>query len=125
MFLNWLRKRIDGDRPDPVPIHRQTGRTTRLADKYIQELFSTGAIRIRDHTDQEVCHSRLARIVHDRLNREHAHITKHLNIRRKTEIAFDQRFLDLKCRECGETVHDHYDPCCSYECWTDRYEGFK
>lgn len=50
---------------------RATGRTTRLADAYIQELFKTGNIKIYDHHNSQQSHKRLSKIIWRRLEIEH------------------------------------------------------
>ena len=50
---------------------RRTGRTTRLADRYIQQLFKDGEITIVDHTDIDESSLNLLYIISQRLNREH------------------------------------------------------
>lgn len=53
---------------------RASGRTTRLADMYIQLLFSTGRIRIADHHSTERMNYYLADIILRRLRMEHPHL---------------------------------------------------
>ena len=50
---------------------RATGRTTRLADAFIQELFKTGHIKIIDHYNSRDAHKRLFNIICRRLELEH------------------------------------------------------
>lgn len=52
--------------------HRHKGRTTRLIDKYIQELFNHNGewITINDHTDlssEQVCHLQMTRQLFDKI----------------------------------------------------------
>lgn len=54
---------------------RQTGRTTRLADKYIQQLFSEGFVEVKDHhTSGRSGHEHLFSIIFNRLKNEHHHL---------------------------------------------------
>lgn len=50
---------------------RRSGRTTRLADQYIQQLFEFGEVKIKDHTNNRVSNENLFNIVKDRLRYEH------------------------------------------------------
>lgn len=50
---------------------RNSGRTTRLADHYIQELFSKGSVIIEDHFLTQKSHERLYEIILTRLRLEH------------------------------------------------------
>ena len=52
--------------------HRQKGRTTRLVDNYIQELFNHNGewVTIADHTDlpsEQKCHLRMTRQLFDKI----------------------------------------------------------
>lgn len=52
--------------------HRQKGRTTRLIDKYIQELFNNNGewVTINDHTDlsaEQACHLQMTRQLVDKI----------------------------------------------------------
>lgn len=52
--------------------HRQKGRTTRLIDKYIQELFNHNGewVTINDHTDlalEQACHSQMTKQLIDKI----------------------------------------------------------
>ena len=51
----------------------EIGRSTRLADAYIQELFTTGEIQVRDHIDKLNCHKELYVKIRRRLVTEHRH----------------------------------------------------
>ena len=67
-------------------INRGTGRTTRLIDSYIQELFKNGEIEVRDHYDSIHAHKYLVKRIVDRYNNEfnRGHqklVIKHLNIK--------------------------------------------
>lgn len=46
----------------------KTGKTTRLADKYIQELFTTNFIDVKDHSEDS---SQLFTTIVQRLTNEH------------------------------------------------------
>lgn len=94
IFIPWFHLKRFGDRPEfnenPIRFNgRQTGKTTRLADEYIQELFTTGHIKIKDHMGMQDCHDRLFRIIHKRLRNEHPQIISMLNIR-ECEIVFKE-----------------------------------
>ena len=76
--------------------HRQKGRTTRLVDNYIQELFNHNGewVTIADHTDlssEQKCHSRMTRQLFDkiiqRLKFEH-------NYEKNDKITIDKRLTD-------------------------------
>jgi len=84
-IYHWFRFK---DFNHEVPKIRQSGRTTRLADQYIQELFETGSIEIRDHQGSQQSHNRLGRIIRNRLQREHPQVLKYLNVS-ATSISFD------------------------------------
>jgi len=84
-FLNWLSFRENkdydwlsfGENEDYENERgcdegiRQTGRSTRLADDYIQELFENGHVKIRDHIDIREMHKELFRKIINRLESEH------------------------------------------------------
>lgn len=58
----------------PTPyMGRRIGNTTRLADYYIQRLFTGETVEIKDHREQEYSSSRegLLKMISDRLKREH------------------------------------------------------
>ena len=76
--------------------HRQKGRTTRLVDNYIQELFNHNGewVTIADHTDlpsEQKCHLRMTRQLFDkiiqRLKVEH-------NYGKNDKITIDKRLTD-------------------------------
>ena len=76
--------------------HRQKGRTTRLVDNYIQELFNHNGewVTIADHTDlpsEQKCHLRMTRQLFDkiiqRLKFEH-------NYEKNDKITIDKRLTD-------------------------------
>ena len=50
---------------------RHSGRTTRLADHFIQELFTKGEVQVRDHWDEPRAHHYLVHIIVRRLEFEH------------------------------------------------------
>jgi hypothetical protein len=50
---------------------RATGRTTRLVDMYVQDLFKVGFISVQDHHNEPHSHYRLADMVCDRVVYEH------------------------------------------------------
>ena len=52
--------------------NRATGRTTRLIDYYIQELFIKGEILVKDHDSTRDIDRRLFRLVFNRLSNEHS-----------------------------------------------------
>ena len=61
---------------------RATGRTTRLIDYYIQQLFKKGKVVLRDHHkdgSSVPANERLVSIFEDRLNREHEETTVKYN----------------------------------------------
>lgn len=58
----------------PYVNSRMTGRTTRLADAYVQLLFTTGRIKVADHYQAQKNSDYLMRIVIKRLQIEHPHI---------------------------------------------------
>lgn len=53
---------------------RCSGRTTRLIDFYIQELFTHGEVEIRDHEDHWSAHQNILHRVRKRLAAEHRHV---------------------------------------------------
>lgn len=65
--------------------HRQTGRSTRQIDNYIQRLFEDGEIIVIDHTDTELkakqCSVVLWNKILRRLSFEHTHVKVYSNIR--------------------------------------------
>lgn len=54
---------------------RASGRTTRMADAYIQQLFKDGSIIVRDHYNEFRTHELLYFRVLDRLNIEHQRLS--------------------------------------------------
>lgn len=76
---------------------RQSGRTTRLIDYYVQRLFSDGYIRPRDHyvdvfshTERQRRDSELTHKIRKRLQFEHPHIfnLEKLVLNNEYEIGF-------------------------------------
>lgn len=65
---------------------RRSGRTTKMADAYIQELFDKGIVIIRDHFNNINAHEGLFYIVINRLKTEH----------RSTPITTDKTKLQIK-----------------------------
>lgn len=53
---------------------RRTGASTRLVDYYVQELFNTGKVIVKDHCDTTNAHRFLFRTFLKRLQLEHPHI---------------------------------------------------
>lgn len=71
---------------------RRSGRTTRLADLYIQQLFTEGEVKITDHHPHHYAHEELARRILRRLQAEHQYVevkytrsTLKIEIRKETE----------------------------------------
>lgn len=57
-----------------VKSERHTGRTTRMVDDAIQELFNTGVVKVRDHHEGKHADRLALALVKDRLFREHEHV---------------------------------------------------
>lgn len=55
-------------------LDRGSGRTTRLIDSYIQELFLNGEVTPRDHHDNKMSHLYLTDKIRARLNSEHPNL---------------------------------------------------
>lgn len=56
-------------------LDRRTGRTTRLADNYIQQLFFEGFVVVKDHhTSGRSGHVHLFSVIFNRLKNEHPHL---------------------------------------------------
>ena len=53
---------------------RRSGRTTRLADQYIQQFFDIGEVKISDHTNHRDSNRHLIKVICSRLDNEHRHI---------------------------------------------------
>ena len=68
--------------------NRRIGKTTRMADNFIQSLFENGIIQVFDHSLVDNEHKRLFGIIEDRLKREHAHLIDN--------ITFDKKKIDNK-----------------------------
>jgi len=62
---------IQYNRTEGEIIYRRTGRSTRIVDAAIQQLFPIGDVFIRDHYDRREGHQRLASIMKRRLDTEH------------------------------------------------------
>lgn len=67
-------------------ITRRRGRTSRLVDFYIQELFTKGEIEVRDHYDHKNAHRFLLSRIVNRYNNEYSKsfqtlIIKDLNVK--------------------------------------------
>lgn len=60
---------------------RQSGRSTRLVDKYIQDLFTNGEVIITDHYDTKASHIFLLHRVLKRLESEHPHAFKLIEVK--------------------------------------------
>ncbi len=58
---------------------RNTGRTTRLVDQYIQEFFEKGEVIVRDHEDRSAHHLRCTYLILRRLKLEHPQIKVECN----------------------------------------------
>lgn len=81
---NRLIKKLK-DRPE-LNSERRTGNTTRLADWYIQELFTKGEIKVQDHyynPNNRQPSIMLYRIIVDRLYMEHRWIKDKIKLDRK------------------------------------------
>ena len=53
---------------------RRSGRTTRLADQYIQQFFDVGEVKITDHTKHTESSKHLIKVICGRLDNEHRHV---------------------------------------------------
>lgn len=62
---------IEYSRTDGEIIYRRTGRTTRIIDHSIQELFKTGECTVYDHYNKWESRMRVAKIMKRRLDAEH------------------------------------------------------
>lgn len=63
-------------------LDRQTGRTTRLADEYVQMVFNNkNWIQVVDHMYKHAATERLFNIVRKRINREHTSAYIHMDFR--------------------------------------------
>lgn len=72
--------------------NRRSGRTTRLVDKAIQDLFTTGMARIVDHYPSHLADKQLLYLVMRRLELEHYNAAQHVEISRSNGITLT---LDL------------------------------
>ena len=52
-------------------LYRRSGRTTRIVDKLIQQLYTTGEAIARDHDNRAESHRRIATLMKRRLELEH------------------------------------------------------
>lgn len=59
---------------------RRSGRTTRLVDYYIQKLFTTGEIKIKDHHDTEQAHKLIFNKIRRRLSEEHRGVLDNMEV---------------------------------------------
>ena len=59
---------------------RRSGKSTRLVDKYIQDLFIFGEVEIKDHIDFDQSHELLRQRVLDRLYAEHRAVSNRLHV---------------------------------------------
>jgi hypothetical protein len=64
-------KLIQYNRTEGEIIYRRTGRSTRIVDAAIQQLFLIGDVVIRDHYDRAEVHQQLANKMKRRLDMEH------------------------------------------------------
>jgi hypothetical protein len=62
---------IQHNRTEGEIIWRRTGRSTRIVDAAIQQLFLIGEVAIRDHYDRTEVHQQLANKMKRRLDMEH------------------------------------------------------
>lgn len=81
-------------------VYRQNGYTTRLVDEYIQQLFTTGKIQVKDHYPNISASQDLVSRILNRLQLEHNLTKKDLEVNKNTfEItykAFDKKQEDKK-----------------------------
>ena len=67
---------------------RRTGRTTRIVDKTIQELFKDGEVIVSDHYvdgNQRQANERVFHLVMERFTREHgSHVSVYADVRTLT-----------------------------------------
>lgn len=73
-------------------LNRRTGRTIRLVDSYIQELYNNKIITVKDHYDHKAAHEDLYLKIRKRLFAEHSnyYISK---------LDFDLDSLTIKFKE--------------------------
>jgi len=62
---------------------RASGRTTRIANRLIEDLFTKGFIRVEDHWDNPNAHRELFERTLERLSNEHPGIMSNLEIYKK------------------------------------------
>tara|TARA_R110000851_G_scaffold147756_2_gene287766 strand:- start:4058 stop:5308 length:1251 start_codon:yes stop_codon:yes gene_type:complete len=70
-FTKGLDELDDFSDEEPVNEVRGSGRTTRIIDECIQELFNTGEVTVKDHEDKPAYHIRVVKAVAGRLAMEH------------------------------------------------------
>lgn len=104
--LNWIQlkvaklfnipieKRVVYTIPDMTNVgyERRSGRSIRLVNMYVELLFATGIIKIRDHHPTQKMDDFLFNMVIDRLRREHSELPIEIDPRSK-EIILDRREL--------------------------------
>jgi len=64
-----------------VEQNRRSGRTTRLCDQSIQELFNIGKVKIFDHTRHTESNKHLIKMICNRLDNEHRHVEYDVDIK--------------------------------------------
>jgi len=89
--LEYLRKKFLCDEPDITPV-RRTGRSTRLIDEYIQELFRGRRILVKDHYGTRQSDELLWDDIMDRLYLEHKHLFGR-DLIEKSQIALTIKIL--------------------------------
>ncbi len=98
-YVDLLSKQQD-------PQGRRRGKTTRLVDLYIQELFINGEVTISDHGSIEE-DRRIFQSVYHRIRYEHPKVELRLNYSRLYfEIVPPKKSLLPYCFTCGQ-VHSH------------------
>ncbi len=90
---------------------RQSGRTTRLADNCIQEIFTKGFTICRDHFASIEMNLYLFDIVYDRLRREHQFSLGRLIINRNdkyiTTKEWESKIKDILAKEKLKLKHKY------------------
>lgn len=77
---------------------KQSGRSTRLVDKYIQDLFTDGEVVITDHYDTKASHIFLLHRVLKRLESEHPHAFKLVEVKDlKIKLKVGNNFFHFSC----------------------------
>lgn len=82
------------ERLTPIYDKRRIGNSTRLADYYIQELFTQGFVTIKDHFPKRQADVLLFKKVRMRLEIEHSGITNN-----NSRIEFDTNRLTIKLKK--------------------------